>query len=534
MRRRPASTCKQACGLLLALNCIGVGAEQAAQWGDPPTAAQTAAAATQSPLDLRKTAKAALEALKEVAADLVPDGRPAAPSPAALSAPRSLRPSEARAARISELPALLGVASTLPLDAAARHGQAAPSAATSTRPVNLQLAMELGLAHSLDVQAAAARLESFEQTALAAQGALQPHMDGRAAAGTGWLETVQPHENRHRKEGSLTLKQPLLDLPAARELRRQSLLADSSRVQWQAAVSNANLQVATAYLQALQARLALELGVDYERRLGELLTHVSARAEAGGTSKAERDRVRARVANARSQMADSRATLQAALRTLETLIGETPAHLAIGAPPLLAVPLSTEDALGEARVANRELVAARTEVAATALEASSQRGRFAPRVEFELSHTRATNAAGTVSYARDTKAMVVLTWSLLNGGTDLAQSRAAAARMREKQLRADDQERVLDQELSAIYASLDAVNERYSALREELAANRTVVDAFQAQLVGGNRPLLDVLDAYQRLHQSRLDLSQLVVSEVQNHLKVAHLTGRLSTLGEQP
>jgi adhesin transport system outer membrane protein len=100
--------------------------------------------------------------------------------------------------------------------------------------------------------------------------------------------------------------------------------------------------------------------------------------------------------------------------------------------------------------------------------------------------------------------------------------------MQEKQLRADDTQRKLDQEVEAAYAALDAVNERYAALREELQANRTVVEAFKAQLVGGNRPLLDVLDAYQRLHQSKTDIAQLVISEVQNHVKVAHLTGRLA------
>ena len=78
------------------------------------------------------------------------------------------------------------------------------------------------------------------------------------------------------------------------------------------------------------------------------------------------------------------------------------------------------------------------------------------------------------------------------------------------------------------------MSERYSALRDELVANRSVVDAFQAQLVGGNRPLLDVLDAYQRLHQSRLDLAQLVLGEVGNHAKVAHITGRLAPAGLRP
>jgi outer membrane protein TolC len=152
----------------------------------------------------------------------------------------------------------------------------------------------------------------------------------------------------------------------------------------------------------------------------------------------------------------------------------------------------------------------------------------------ELSHARAINASGSESYSRDTKAMLVVNWSLLNGGTDLAQGRAAAARMREKQWQADDLERKLAQDLEATYASLDSVAERYTALREELVANRSVVAAFQAQLVGGNRPLLDVLDAYQRLHQSRIDLAQLVLGEVSNHAKVAHITGRLANAGTRP
>jgi adhesin transport system outer membrane protein len=63
-----------------------------------------------------------------------------------------------------------------------------------------------------------------------------------------------------------------------------------------------------------------------------------------------------------------------------------------------------------------------------------------------------------------------------------------------------------------------------------MASNVTVVDAFRAQLVGGTRQMLDVLDAYQRLHQSRLDLAQLAISEVQNHIKVAHLIGLLPSM----
>ncbi len=442
------------------------------------------------------------------------------PNPGLRNGPLPSGPGSARSARIVELPTLLQVAPALPL--------AEKTNTPAGRPLTLEQAMALGVGHSLDVRAAGERRTSFEETARASAGALLPKMDARAAVGSGRLESIEPHYTRTRKDGSITFSQPLYDLSATREMQRQRVLTQSSELQRQAATSAASIDVSAAYLQALQLRLNYELSSEYEKMLDELLAYINERASAGGTSNAERDRVRARVSNARAQMADSRANLRTALRNLESLIGEVPGNLDMTVPAALGVPADPEDALIEARQYNRDLVAARTEAVAAGLEAESYRSRLLPRVSVELSHNRAVNAAGTDSYTRDSKAMLVVSWNLLNGGTDLAQDRAAAARMREKHLRADEAERKLRQDLDAAYASLDAVGERYNAMRDELVANRAVVEAFRAQLVGGNRPLLDVLDAYQRLHQSKLDIAQLVVGEVQNHVRVAHLIGRLA------
>jgi outer membrane protein TolC len=75
--------------------------------------------------------------------------------------------------------------------------------------------------------------------------------------------------------------------------------------------------------------------------------------------------------------------------------------------------------------------------------------------------------------------------------------------------------------------NLDAVRERYQSMVEEIASNRSVVAAFKDQLTASNRSLLDVLDSYQRYYQSRLDVTQLLVGETQNQLRVAHLAGTL-------
>jgi TolC family type I secretion outer membrane protein len=536
-----------ACCAVAALGTAAVAqtaAPRTPQWGDPLPVATTAlaaagatTAATEKPSQAAAAAQinttpasppspGAMASLWAGLGTLWGDVNPLAAGPVVpTSKPYSVgasRNSQDRNARIGELPELLGVPALLPLDE-----KAGPSAASNVNTLSLQQAIELGVANSLDVKAAAARRDSFVYTASAARGALLPHADLRVGAGQGRTGRFSDGEDRHRKEGNVTLRQALFDLPKLRELQRQNVLTLSADLQLQAATSSASLETASAYLQALQARLALALGADYERLLGTLLTHITDRAQAGGASGAERDRVRARVANARAQMADSRANLRAALRNLTSLTGVTPAQLAVGVPQALAVPLVADDARSQAHEFNRDLSAARSDATAAAMEAYVARARLLPTLDAEITHSRATNASGAASYSRDTKAMLVLNWNLSNGGSDLAQQRAAHARSQEKKLRADDIERRLDQDLEGAYAALDSVAERYSALRDELAANTTVVDAFRAQLVGGNRPLLDVLDAYQRLHSSRLELAGLVVNEVQNHAKVAHLTGRL-------
>jgi adhesin transport system outer membrane protein len=429
-------------------------------------------------------------------------------------------PLASRALRIAELPSLLSLHDVLPVDERS-------NAPLPTQALTLEAAVDKGLRRHPEVQAARARYESFRHTTRAALGALLPQAEGRAAVGTGTLSSVTPSETRHRKEGTFTVRQTLLDVAATREHSRQSALQQAAELQWQASVSNVSQEIASNYLQALQARITLILAARHERELARVLEIITERANGGGTSQAERSRVQARVASARAQMADARATLRGALRRLSVLTGDTPEQLAMALPASLDIPATVEAALQDVDVLNRELLASRTEAKASAFEALSYRARMLPRLELEMTHSRATNPGGAAAYTQDTKAMVVLNWQLYNGGSDMAQQRAALEREREREYRGEELRLRLAQDLEAAYASLESVTARYAALREELSANVSVAAAFNTQLINGNRPLLDVLDSYQRLHANRLDLAGLVLGEVQNHVRVAHMTGRL-------
>lgn len=433
-----------------------------------------------------------------------------------------------RALRLGALGALLELPYVLPLSTSVAP---ASSAAPAGPAPSMQDIARASLDHSLEVDVARQRLASFGFVRDAARGALLPHADMRLGDGRGRLTSVDPAVILPRREVTVTLRQPLIDEPARNELQRQRKLVMSSEEQLENVISTTVLESANAFLAAMQASIGVRLGTEYERLLAELLRYIGERADAGGASKADLQRVRARVANIRTAQADSGAALKVALRNLIRLTGTVPAEVQLGLITNgFVLPDNADLATVLARRANHELLAARIEAEAVQSERDGQRARFLPRMELELSHTRVVNGAGLETLTRDSKAMVIMTIPLLNGGADLAQVRAAGAHLQEMDAKAGNVERKLTQEIDTAYANLDAADQRFRSVRDELDANTAVVAAFRAQMVGSNRSLLEVLDAYQRLHQSRLDLTQVLVSEAQNQLRVAHLTGTLVPL----
>ena len=432
-----------------------------------------------------------------------------------------------RATRLGELSRLLDLPLTLLMEPAKELAKEPASA----NAADLKSVARMGLAYSLEVEAARQRLETFGHTRDAARGALLPRADLRLAVGKGALVSSEPHLHLQRQEYTATLRQALIDEPARRELIRQRVLTDSAELQLGGASSNALLESAGAWLAVLQSRVSVQLGIEYTSLLDELSRYITERAAAGGASPADRERVRGRVANVRASMADTNAALKVATRNLNRLTGAVPVSISLSFPASeFSVPAAREGALEVALLQNFELLAARAEVVAAEVEGDIARSRFLPRLELELTHSRTTNSGGQENFSRDSRGMVVLNVPLANGGTDLSQVRASTSRRNELQAKASNVERKLTLELETAYANLEAAAQRFNAVREELDANAKVVAAFRAQMLGSNRSLLEVLDAFQRLHQSRLDLTQSLVSEAQSQLRVAHLTGSLAAV----
>jgi adhesin transport system outer membrane protein len=434
--------------------------------------------------------------------------------------------------RLDMLHTLLGLPTVLPMHPASpgRPAEPVPDGAA----LRLYDAAVGTARQSPEVTAAELRLESFGQTRRAAFGALLPQVTVRTAGGRGITRSVDPTAILYRLDAMASVRQSLIDRPAGMEVQRQDLLTGSATEQLRDADSKALLDGGLAFLGVLQARVGLSLGEQYETRLAELARYIGERAAAGGTSQAEADRLRARVANVRSTLADTRAQLLSALRNMERLYGAVPPALSMAGVQAIQVPGGDDEAVAAALLGNAELAAARLEISAAGLERGIARARSSPKLEFELTHTRARNASGTPGETNDIKGMLVLSLNAYDGGTSSAQAGAADARRRELEARATATERRLRFEIQSAYANLEASSQRFVSVREELEGNQRVVQAFQAQLVGNGRPLLDVLDAYQRHYQSQLDLTQVLVATAQSQWRLAHLMGSLSMQLGQP
>ena len=187
---------------------------------------------------------------------------------------------------------------------------------------------------------------------------------------------------------------------------------------------------------------------------------------------------------------------------------------------------------------NFELQAALRDMESVAQERRAMQGKLAPKLEIELSSIRSYNAGGIDGSVRipgstiypdqdDKRAMLVMSWNLLNGGADMMQTKALASKRLEYEYRAREIQRKLEEAIRVNFNAMRSISGRIDGVRQEMESNDLVLAAFSEQLFAANRSLLDVLDAYQRQYNSRTELARLLTSEATAGLQMLRNMGQL-------
>ncbi|RPH45092.1 MAG: hypothetical protein EHM87_07745 [Burkholderiales bacterium] len=465
-----------------------------------------------------------------------PTPTPAAPTPAGPPASSPLAIPDPAALVV---PTLADLAGRAVLDLTADLGAAAAFERLGTAGV--EQTVERALAGSYDVAATASRTQAQRELVDVARGGLLPKLDLRANTGrelskpgsvideaTGSPVSRSLHS---RDDTALVFRQAIWDGPAAGEFARQRALYQAALASLGSARDQLALDAASAHLDLVQYRLQLQFARDYRIGLEKLYAFVERRSQGGGSSAAEAERVKARAINARSTVIEAQGALESALVTYRRLVGGVPDAVrtddAGGVRDLPAL----DAALTRARQGNPQMVQLRETLSSIEAEERAARTKLYPKFEVEVGNFRTTNAGGRPGTTDDTRAMFVMNWNFLAGGADLALLRSVKAREDETKFRILDVERRLDEALRVTYNTLDAVTQRAAAVRDEMISNQRVVAAFEEQLVLANRPLLDVLDAQQRLFQSRAELLRLTALQANLSLQIRRQLGGLAPTG---
>lgn len=420
----------------------------------------------------------------------------------------------------------------------------------ATRVENLSLldAAALALGYSNEVAASTAKRDMSNYYAAASLGPLLPRADLKINGGreesspatrTKQLGERYSSDTHNRTDQQLYIRQTLMDLPSYFERQRQNLLLKSA----EHGLSNTQERVAydtlVSFLKLIQLRMDVVLAKNYETELKKLLEYMTARAEAGGSSSADMQRVKGRVINTRSIVIEAQGAYESGLVEFRRLTGVVPSSITIPENLLPELPNDFETSMAAAVQNNFELQAALRDMESVAQERRAMQGKLAPKLEIELSSIRSYNAGGIAdsdpsclepncfAAQNDKRAMIVMSWNLLNGGADMMQAKALASKRLEYEYRAKEIQRKLEEAIRVNFNALRSISGRIEGVRQEMESNDLVLAAFNEQLFAANRSLLDVLDAYQRQYNSRTELARLLTAEATAGLQMLRNMGQL-------
>lgn len=338
--------------------------------------------------------------------------------------------------------------------------------------------------------------------------------------------------------GTLTITQPVFDAGAWARYKQGTAHSLMAGEQFRTQSQDMLLRLAKAYAEALHAQERVALAVSQKEAHAEQLRRNRRAFELGDGTRTDIAETQALLSLAEVELIDAQDALEAARRAVQAVTGASPQEAAAldglrpdfaqaVAPRLATEPFTHWQALALAN--NADLAAQRYGLEAARHEIRRQEAGHLPTLKLYAQHARNESEIGaTYNQRYQTNSVGVLfNVTLFAGGGISASARQAAhefesarhlldARREEVLLDLQKQHRLSESGPARIAAALQAVRSAETALE----GNRRGVTA-------GERVNADVLDAVQRLHAARRDLSRAVYDTLNARLTLRYRAGVL-------
>lgn len=260
----------------------------------------------------------------------------------------------------------------------------------------------------------------------------------------------------------------------------------------------------------------------------EILSKLRDRQEAGAGSIANVDQTESRLARSQAALAETQSDLRTAEANYLMLVGKLPGDLAPYDTPKQLIPGSLEEAVEATHQNNPKIMALGANVTEAEQRVELARSSFLPKLNAELSSSYEDQVESLETYEQNNQAMLRMRWNLFNGGSDIADRKAAAARKMQAISARNDQRDLVIEETMATWAQLQAARQRVVAYGDAVGFSQKTLDSYLKQFNVGQRTLLDVLDARNELFQNSGLLVTARINEVVAIQRLLALAGQLN------
>lgn len=334
-----------------------------------------------------------------------------------------------------------------------------------------------------------------------------PRVDATARGGFGRLsnsttrsydyDSASPYSS-----ASLIITQPLWDGFETRGRVREAEATFRSldhRV-----MDNANtlaLDAIIAHVDVLRRQEVYELAKENVASHEDILEKARERESMGVDTMADVSQAQSRLARARSALSEAEAFLRIGQDTYARLTEYRNTPLAPVALPEKMF-TSAEEVLEQARSGNPKVAAYMEDINAARARKEQVKSAYSPKIDLEAGPSYSDRDARREMWTSEFSVSAVVRWNLFNSGADVAENKAAAARIRQARQGLYDYMDSLKLSVEETWAQYVSAQEQFDFYTKAVEYNTETLVAYEEQFILGQRSLLDVLDAENELFNS--------------------------------
>ena len=335
---------------------------------------------------------------------------------------------------------------------------------------------------------------------------------------------------------SLSITQPLFDLPRWFEFRQGQALSEQGKAEFAADQQEVILRVADAYFNVLRAHENLETATAEEKAIERQLEQTRQRYEVGLLPITDVHEAQAAYDNATVNTLEARSALDIAFEALQVLTGRPITDiygLATDAPIQNPEPLDREEWVRFAVNNNFTLRSAQLARDAAEQFAAARRSEHLPKLSASLGYRDVDTDGrrfGNSFYDKQDGHTVALhaTMPIFTGGAVSAQRRQANEQYIELEELLELATRNTVQQARTLHLQVVTDVARVDARAQAITSASSALEATQAGYEVGTRNIVDVLVAQRTLFQAKRDYANARYDYISSRLRLREVAGQLS------